>query len=118
MIANMTIAHLSACRYVFHGSKLPFEREKIRLNMGVLKMLGEHWPAGNREYKTKSTIAREILALKEEEIHIPQETPVLSLGTNDYSFPDFDFNWGSDIFTHSQGPVFSNVAADTLVYVE
>jgi hypothetical protein len=43
MITVMTIAHLSACRYIFKEPKLTQEREKIRLNMGVLKMLGEHF---------------------------------------------------------------------------
>lgn len=103
MIANMTIAHLSACRYVFQEPKLSLERDKIRLNMGVLKMLGEFWPAGQREYKTMGIIAREILALKEEEIQIPEETPVLPLDTLDFNF-DFDMNWTCDTFTSISAP--------------
>jgi hypothetical protein len=41
MITLMTIAHLSACRYIFKEPKLSLEREKIRLKMGLLKMLGK-----------------------------------------------------------------------------
>jgi hypothetical protein len=41
MITLMTIAHLSACRYIFKEPRLSLEREKIRLKMGVLKMLGK-----------------------------------------------------------------------------
>lgn len=40
-ITLMTIAHLSACCYIFKEPKLSLEREKIRLKMGVLKMLGK-----------------------------------------------------------------------------
>jgi len=102
MIANMTIAHLSACRYIFQEPRLALERDKIRLNMGVLKMLGEFWPAGKREYQSMGVIAREILALKEEEIQIPKETPVLPLDTLDFNF-DFDLNWTCDSFGTGTG---------------
>ena len=104
MIANMTIAHLSACRYIFQQPKLSLERDKIRLNMGVLKMLGEFWPAGQREYNTMAIIAREILALREEEIQIPKEAPILPLDTLDYNFPEFDVNWACNVFENSNGP--------------
>ncbi|PVH97903.1 hypothetical protein DM02DRAFT_643881 [Periconia macrospinosa] len=73
MIANMTIAQLSACRYIFQEPRLSAEREKIRLNMGVLKMLGEFWPAGKREYKAVGIIARTILGLREEEVRVPPD---------------------------------------------
>ncbi|OAG10591.1 uncharacterized protein CC84DRAFT_1184574 [Paraphaeosphaeria sporulosa] len=115
MIANMTIAHLSACRYIFREPRLSLERDKIRLNMGVLKMLGEFWPAGQREYKTMGTIAREILALKEEEIQIPKETPILPLDTLDYNFPDFEVNWTCDYFATNHGPYSFDVPVDCLV---
>jgi hypothetical protein len=48
IIANITITHLSACRYVFCEPKLSLERDKVRLDIGVLKMLGKFWPAGQR----------------------------------------------------------------------
>ncbi|KAF9735063.1 hypothetical protein PMIN06_000838 [Paraphaeosphaeria minitans] len=105
MIANMTIAHLSACRYLFCEPKLSLEREKIRLNMGVLKMLGQFWPAEQREYKTMGTIAREVLALKEEEIRIPKETPILPLDTLDFNFPDFEINLTCDMFSNNPSPL-------------
>jgi hypothetical protein len=96
MISNMTIAHLSACRYIFQEPRLSLERDKIRLNMGVLKMMGEFWPAGAREYHDVGIIAREILSLADDEITIPKLTPVLPLDTLDFN--DFDINWACDVF--------------------
>lgn len=64
MIANMTIAHLSACASVFRGEELATEREKVRLCMGVLKMLGEVWPAGEKEFGRVGGIARGVLGLE------------------------------------------------------
>jgi hypothetical protein len=95
MISNMTIAHLSACKWVFEEPKLSLERDKIRLNMGVLKMMGEYWPAGKREYRDVGTIAREILSLIDEEIFIPAAPPVLPL---DEVTLDFDWNAAFDIY--------------------
>jgi hypothetical protein len=63
MIAVVTIAHLSACRYVFKGQDLPLNRERIRVTMGTLKAMGEHWSLGKRTYQEISVIAREILSL-------------------------------------------------------
>ncbi|KAF1951750.1 hypothetical protein CC80DRAFT_423925 [Byssothecium circinans] len=103
MIANMTIAHLSACRYVFQEPRLSLERDKIRLNMGVLKMLGEFWPAGLHEYESMGVIAKEILSLEEEEIRIPGEAPVLPLDALDFNF-DFDVNWACDMAVNVNGP--------------
>ncbi|KAF2681254.1 hypothetical protein K458DRAFT_392044 [Lentithecium fluviatile CBS 122367] len=108
MIANMTIAHLSACRYIFQEPRLSLEREKIRLNMGVLKMLGEFWPAGQREYQSMGTIAREMLALKEEEIQIPTETAAIPLDTLNFNF-DFDINWACDAFVNGSNPFINDL---------
>lgn len=96
----MTIAHLSACRYIFKEPKLSLERDKIRLNMGVLKMLGEFWPAGKREYHDMGIIAREILSLADEEIQIPKEAPIIPLDSLDFNF-DFDNNWACDMFANA-----------------
>jgi hypothetical protein len=97
MITLITIAQLSACRYIFKGPRLSLEREKIRLNMGVLKMMGEVWKAGKREYVVMGTIAQEILALREEEVEIPPMPEVVPLDALDFNF-DFDVNWGCDTF--------------------
>ncbi|KAL1611958.1 hypothetical protein SLS60_000181 [Paraconiothyrium brasiliense] len=115
MIANMTIAHLSACRYVYREPRLSLERDKIRLKMGVLKMLGEFWVAGKREYATLGTIAREILALKEEEIHIPKRTPILPLESLDYNFQDFDPNWAYETFGNGNGQFSFDIPVGPLV---
>ena len=95
----MTIAQLSACRYIFKEPRLSLEREKIRLNMGVLKMMGEVWLSGKREYNAMGTIAREILSINDGEIEIPETAPVIPLDAMDVNF-DFDVNWGCDSFTN------------------
>ena len=63
MIANVTIAHLSACRFIFSGDRRAKGREKIRLTMGTLKRLSEHWTLGERTYREIGIIARELLSL-------------------------------------------------------
>ncbi|KAH1563921.1 hypothetical protein KXW50_004334 [Aspergillus fumigatus] len=63
MIAVVAVAHLSACRYVFKGQDLRLDRERIRVTMGTLKAMGEHWALGKRTYQEISVIAREILSL-------------------------------------------------------
>jgi hypothetical protein len=102
MIANMTIAHLSACRYTFREPRLALERDKIRLNMGVLKMLGEFWPAGRREYDTMGVIARDILGLGEEEIRVPEEIATLPLDAMEFNLDSFDFSWACDVFAEGE----------------
>lgn len=78
---------------------MSLEREKIRLNMGVLKMMGEVWLSGKREYNAMGIIAREILGIQDEEIRIPRTTPVMPIDTMDFNF-DFDVNWGCDSFAN------------------
>ncbi|KAJ4293178.1 hypothetical protein N0V90_008460 [Kalmusia sp. IMI 367209] len=104
----------SISKYIFHEPKLLLERDKIRLKMGVLKMLGEYWPAGQREYQTMGIIAREILALKEEEFQIPKETPILPLDTLDFNF-DFEVNWACDLFANGTGPFHMDLSVGSLV---
>lgn len=97
MISNMTIAHLSACRFHFKEPALQTQRDRIRLTMGVLKMFGEHWKAGKREYRDVGTIARVILDVRDEHIELPKEAPILPMDARDFNF-DFDANWGYDCF--------------------
>ncbi|KAH7402871.1 hypothetical protein BKA66DRAFT_449670 [Pyrenochaeta sp. MPI-SDFR-AT-0127] len=99
MITLMTIAHLSACRYIFKEPKLSLERDKIRLNMGVLKMLGEFWPAGEREYHSMGIIAREILSLRDEDIRVPEILEAVPLDALNFNF-DFDINWACSSFAN------------------
>ncbi|OQD90050.1 hypothetical protein PENANT_c002G07469 [Penicillium antarcticum] len=80
MIANVAIAHLSACRFIYHGQKLSQSREKIRLTMGTLKHLSEHWVLGKRTYREIGIIARELLSLA-------KDTPV-ALPAADLALPD------------------------------
>lgn len=81
---------------------MSLEREKIRLNMGVLKMMGEVWEAGKREYVVMGTIAQEILALREEEIEEPPMAEVVPLDAQDFNF-EFDINWQCDSFANVGG---------------
>ncbi|RYO89708.1 hypothetical protein DL766_001437 [Monosporascus sp. MC13-8B] len=80
MIANTMVAHLSACRYLFKGSALQLERERIRSSMGALRVLGEYWPLGRRTYREMGIIAREVLGLSEKDIPQVQDTAGKSRG--------------------------------------
>lgn len=72
MIANTMVAHLSACRYIFRDRTLQLERERVRSSMGALRALGEYWPLGKRTYHEMGIIAREILALTDQDIPRPR----------------------------------------------
>jgi hypothetical protein len=63
MIATSTIAHLSACKYLFEGEALQVARERIRVAMGALEIFAEVWPRGKRVAREVKTVAREILSL-------------------------------------------------------
>lgn len=92
MISNTTIAYLAACRYVLRDQALKLAREKIRLNMGVLKTLGEYWPLAKRTYREVGIIAREILCLEDQYIALPVRDS-LQEPTNYATNPlIFDFN--------------------------
>ncbi|KGO77437.1 Major facilitator superfamily domain, general substrate transporter [Penicillium italicum] len=80
MIANVTIAHLSACRFIFSGDRRAKGREKIRLTMGTLKRLSEHWTLGKRTYREIGIIARELLSIAKD--------PPASLAAVNLSLPD------------------------------
>jgi hypothetical protein len=80
MIANVTIAHLSACRFIYSGDRRAKSREKIRLAMGTLKRLSEHWKLAKWTYREIGIVARELLSLAKD--------PPASLGAVDPSLPD------------------------------
>ncbi|CEL02047.1 hypothetical protein ASPCAL01622 [Aspergillus calidoustus] len=82
MIANTVIAHLSACRFHYQGHQLKLARERIRLSMGALKVLGEYWPMGLRTYKEVGIVAREILGLKDQ-----QQKNVVEVSTREITVP-------------------------------
>jgi len=67
--------------------------------MGVLKMMGEVWLSGKREYDAMGIIAREILSIRDEEIQIPETTPIMPLDAMDFNF-DFDVDWACDSFAN------------------
>jgi hypothetical protein len=70
--------------------RLSLECDKIRLNMSVLKMMGEAWNVGQREYRAVGTISREILSLSDEEIEMHEMAPVVPPD-------DLDFNLYFDV---------------------
>ncbi|KAJ5852673.1 uncharacterized protein N7529_012058 [Penicillium soppii] len=80
MIANVTIAHLSACRFIYSGEQRAKSREKIRLTMGTLKRLSEHWILGKRTYREIGIIARELLSLTKD--------PPVDFRAVDFADPD------------------------------
>ncbi|KAJ5378123.1 uncharacterized protein N7496_005532 [Penicillium cataractarum] len=100
MLANVTIAHLSACRFVLEGKKRTQCREKIRLTMGTLKRLSDYWTLGKRTYREIGIIAREILCLIDksptpapeplvDSSFVPSAVDLSALGL--IPGPDFDF---------------------------
>lgn len=99
MLANVIIAHLSACRFVLQGAKRTRCREKIRLTMGTLKRLSDRWILGKRTYREIGIIAREILCLMDQKPAAPEPVmdPTFFKPTVDLSSlgllpgPDFDF---------------------------
>lgn len=62
-LANITIAHLSACKYVLKGEQLKIARERIRVAMGSLEVFAEVWPKGKEVVRAIKTIAKELLNL-------------------------------------------------------
>ncbi|KAL4793945.1 hypothetical protein BDV19DRAFT_206962 [Aspergillus venezuelensis] len=84
MISNLVIAHLAACRFYYKDAELKMARERVRLSMGSLKVLGEVWSMGRRTYREVGIIARDILGLKGRENGIQKDasalTPEIQLG--------------------------------------
>jgi len=63
IIANITIAHLSACKHILKGEQLRVARERIRVAMGSLEIFSEVWPRGEKVVREVKTIAKELLSL-------------------------------------------------------
>ncbi|CAG8257515.1 unnamed protein product [Penicillium salamii] len=90
MIANVTIAHLSACRFVYSGERRSKSREKIRLTMGTLKRLSEHWILGKRTYREIGIVAREILSLSKDPPTDPAYANATIPETSSFEIPAFN----------------------------
>ena len=97
MIANTTIAHLSACKHILRDQALKLAREKIRLNMGVLKALGDIWPLAERTYREVGVIAREILCLVEQDVVAPADYSVTDLTFYSSNLSNLDLNSAVDV---------------------
>jgi hypothetical protein len=63
IIATITIAHLSACKFVLKEKELQIARERIRVAMGALESFADIWPRGKKVVADVKTIARELLRL-------------------------------------------------------
>ena len=107
MIANTSVAYLSACRHVFQGQELRLAREKLRLHMGTLKALGECWPLAKKIHGQVGTIAREILYLTDSDATpLPNQTTTT---TNDQAScedvappPMFNTDWAFDMIDYEE----------------
>lgn len=109
MISNLVIAHLAACRFHYSGQPLKLARERVRLSMGALKVLGEYWPMGQRTYKEVGIIAREILGLKQ----VTQVKPVVESPGYVPPEPERAFEPGSeempDVSVFMDPPSFADI---------
>lgn len=76
---------------------LKLARERIRLNMGVLKALGEHWPLGKRTYREVGVIAREILCLVDQDILPLAGPPSATCSFESISPSTFDYDSAIDL---------------------
>lgn len=116
MIANTTIAQLSACRHVYQGTQLKLGREMIRLSMGSLRVMSKHWPQGKRIHQEVGIIAREILCLgNENNISFPSTQasrrealellpPDFGLGGDADMYDLFDIHFPNPISINGAGP--------------
>jgi hypothetical protein len=66
MVATITIAHLSACKFVLDGKELLVARERIRVAMGALETFAKIWPRAKKVVSEVKTVARELLHLSPE----------------------------------------------------
>lgn len=65
MLSEGTLALLSACKFMLHGSELQRARDQIRMTIGRLRALGQTWPRTARNVQEIQIIARYVLGLKE-----------------------------------------------------
>jgi hypothetical protein len=74
MTATITIAHLSACKYVFKGRQLYIARERVRVAIGALETLGQIWPRAKNVVREIKTIAKELLFVgPEDKVDVPHQ---------------------------------------------
>lgn len=99
MIANTTVAYLSACRHILDSIAVKLAREKIRMNMGLLKALGKHWPLAERTYQEVGIIAREILCLLDHDVSPPATYCLVGRSSHSKSPPIFDLDHEIDLTT-------------------
>lgn len=99
MIANTTVAYLSACKHIFDNISVKLAREKIRMNMGLLKALGKHWPLAERTYQEVGIIAREILCLLDHDVSPPTTYCLVGRSSHSTSPPIFDLDHEIDLAT-------------------
>ena len=122
MLATTTIAHLSACKHPLKDRTLKIARERIRVNLGALKTLGDIWPLGRRTYHEVGIVARELLCPRIPEtrrvtMNILGDTSKASVTTND--FPgEMDFFEFPDICLEGfEGIIDGFGSGEPLVYV-
>ena len=63
MLANSTIAQMSACLYFLKGEQLTLARERLRATMGILGEFARVWSLGGRTLRELKYIAQEAFRL-------------------------------------------------------
>lgn len=60
----LILAQISACRFKLKGAEYKAARDRVRLGLGAIKVLGEVWTIGRITVSEIQTIAREVLSLQ------------------------------------------------------
>ena len=58
------LAQISACRFILKGPAYTAGRDRVRLGLAAIKVLGEVWTIGANTVKEVQAIAREVLSLQ------------------------------------------------------
>lgn len=60
----LILAQMSACRFKLKGAEYKAARDRVRLGLGAIKVLGKVWPIGHVTVGEIQTIARDVLSLQ------------------------------------------------------
>ncbi|OBT83311.1 hypothetical protein VE02_07963 [Pseudogymnoascus sp. 03VT05] len=60
----LILAQMSACRFKLKGAEYKAARDRVRLGLGAIKVLGKVWPIGDVTVAEIQTIARDVLSLQ------------------------------------------------------
>lgn len=60
----LILAQISACRFKLKGAEYKAARDRVRLGLGAIKVLGEVWAIGQVTVGEIQIIARDVLSLQ------------------------------------------------------